>query len=40
MKLGLILKSLIIKIPKEFLETYPNSEFKPIHNNNYWDFVL
>jgi len=28
------------KVPKEFLETYHESEFKTIHNNNYWDFVM
>jgi len=29
-----------IKVPKEFLKTYPESEFRTIHNNNYWDFVM
>lgn len=29
-----------IKVPKEFLETYPESEIRTIHNSNYWDFVM
>ena len=28
------------KVPKEFLKTYPESEFNTIHSNNYWDFVM
>ena len=28
------------KTPREFLETYPNSEFQIISRDNYWDFVI
>lgn len=28
------------KTPKEFLETYPNAEFKTINKENYLDFIL
>ena len=28
------------KPPREFLETYPNSEFKTVNKDNYWDFVM
>lgn len=28
------------KIPREFLDTYNNSEFKIINRENYWDFVV
>lgn len=28
------------KMPKEFLETYPNAEFKTINKENYLDFII
>lgn len=27
------------KLPKEFLETYPDSEYKLVNKENYWEFI-